>query len=164
MVASFRLETGSLSGVVNFERLGDCRLIKPLDERTQIVLSTNILFSDLVADIRFSTKLAKFTMHNKQLRIFAEKCIFYVEMSIDHTMSARLKTLRLITMDGVETRTRGIAFPLNKSIDSFALKTVHSMAANSDQYTDHIVTVVNQFCDNLFENAFKSLSITELFW
>lgn len=135
-----------------------------MDELTQIVLATNILFTDLVADIRFSTRLARFTMRNKMLRIIIEKCVFYLEISIDHTMSAKLKTLRLITIDGVETRTSGIAFPLNKSIDAFALKTIHTMAANSDQYMESIVTLVNQFCDNLFENAIKSLSITDLFW
>lgn len=153
-----------MSGTTNFERIGDSRLIKSMEEMTQIVLASNILFSDLLAEIDFSTRFAKLTMHNKQLHVFVEKCILYVEISVDHTMSARLKVLRLVSVDGLDTKTRGIPFPLNKSIDRFALKTVHTMAANSERYTEAIVPQINQFCDQLFESALKSISIADLLW
>ncbi|OTF82268.1 hypothetical protein BLA29_004219 [Euroglyphus maynei] len=162
--ASFRMESGQLYGTSNFERIGDSKLIKSSDEITQIILASNILFSDILVEILFSAKIARFMMRDKNLRIFIEKCIFYVELAIDHTMSAKIKILRLVSMDGVEARTRGIPFPLNKSFDAYALKSIHTMAANSEQYTNQIVSTVNQFCDNLIENAIKSLSLMDLFW
>lgn len=164
LAASFRFESGLLYGTSNFERIGDAKLIKPLDELTQIILAANIQFSDLLAQILFSTRFARFTMRNKQLRVFVEKCIVYVEISIDHTMSAKLKTLRLISMDGLETKTRGVAFPINKSFEAFASKTIYNIAKHSDQYIEQLVPLINRFCDNYFENALKSMSITDLFW
>lgn len=163
--ASFRMETGTISGIGNFERISDSKLIKSLDELTQIVLASHIVFTDLLADIRFSARIAKIPLHNKSLRIFLEKCIVYIEISIDHTMNARVKMLRLISMDGLECKSRGITFPLNKSIDSFASKTLHNMASHSDQYMEQcIVPIINRFCDNYFESALKSISFTDLFW
>mgnify|MGYP005805080239 CR=1 FL=1 len=136
-----------------------------MEELTQIVLASHIVFTDLPADIRFSARIAKIPMHNKQLRIFLEKCIVYVEICVDATMSAKVKTLRLISMDGLECKTRGIPFPLNKSLDSFANKTIHNLAARSDEYVEQcVVPLINRFCDNYFENALKSMSITDLFW
>lgn len=153
-----------MHGASNFERIGDSKLIKSSEELTQIILASNIMFTDLLIEILFSAKFVRFLMRDKHLKIFIEKCILYVELAIDHTMLAKVKLLRLVSIDGIEARTSGIPFPLNKSFDSFALKTIHSMAANSEQYTNQIVLVVNQFCDNLIGNALKSLSIMDLFW
>lgn len=159
------MESGIISGVGNFERLSDSKLTKPLDELTQIVLSSHIVFSDLLAEFRFSARIAKIPLHGKTLRIFLEKAIVYVEISIDHTMTAKVRMLRLISMDGLECKTRGIAFPLNKSLDSFAAKTLHNAASRSDQYVEQcIVPLINRACDNCFESALKSMSITDLFW
>lgn len=153
-----------MTGTSNFERVGDSKLVKSLDELTSIILACHIVFSDLYACIHFSTKLAKIVMKNKELNIFLEKAIVYVEISVDHTMSAKLKSLRLVSIDGLECRSRGIAFPVNKSFDSFAAKTICSIAKNCDRSLEQLVPVINQFCDQYFESALKSLSITDLFW
>ncbi|UXI19230.1 Dysbindin [Sarcoptes scabiei] len=162
--ASFRMDSGRIYGASNFERIGDSKLIKAQEELAQIILATNILFTDQLIDILFSAKFLKFLMRDKHLRIFIEKFIIYIELAIDQTMSAKVKVLRLVSIDGVECKTRGIPFPLNKTIDSFALKTIHTMAANSEQYMDQIQLILNQFCDNLVEHSLKSLNILDLFW
>ena len=67
-------------GLCNFERIGDSFMAKS-DVKWR--LSSHVLITDLLFDLNFCANIAQIGVKHKNLRIFIEKCVVFVEISID---------------------------------------------------------------------------------
>ncbi len=164
MIASFVITDGIIHGFTNFERIGDTIIIKTHDD-LKLTLCAHILVTDLVVDLIFSAYLTKISVRNKDLRIFLEKCVIYVELTLNlkRKNSTQVSKLKIVTIDGLESKTKGLMFPLNKSFDSVIRKVLHNLTANPHEYTEQLKLVINQYCDQYFDGVFKYTNFSDIF-
>jgi len=84
-------------------------------------------------------------------------------LNLKRKTKTHVSSLKIVTIDGLESKTRGLMFPLNKSFDSVIRKVLHNLTVNSQEYTEQLKLIINQYCDQYFDGVFKYTNFSEFF-
>ncbi|XP_054152679.1 uncharacterized protein LOC128951457 [Oppia nitens] len=162
----FIVTSGVIHGITNFERIGDSYIVKSRESDLKFRLCSHLMLTDMVADLKFSANVTPIRVKRKSLRIFCEKFVLYVELTLDlrpkgTSQTTRVTQLRVVSIADIECRTRGLIFPLNRSFDTLVTRVLQNICKNLD--SRELTKLANDLAQQYLDSIFKLSNFTEFF-
>ena len=138
----------TIYGGSHFERCGNFNVKSHSSD--DVTVAGLIKFENLDGQIKFDAKFGKpgtrMTLRDKTLLLGLSSICIYIEIAINYKkQTVRVTQITVMSIDGLDGKSSGLAWPLNKIADIVIERQLSQWKSNSQRNADQIKLFLNQY-------------------